>query len=94
MIVITLQDIFGLIILGLMIILFIVFLIVSVIKAWLDSIFKKNCYDCKHYEFYDTCGSGNYCKYKCNKKDRVDDEDMNSSIHYEKCDDFEKKEKE
>lgn len=91
MIVITLQDIFGLIIVGLMIILFIVSLIVLRIKAWLDSIFKKNCYDCKYYEFYDTCGSGNYCKYKCNKKDR---EDMNSSIHYEKCDDFEKKEKE
>ena len=88
MIVITISDIINFIIIGIVILI----IIINVIKSWLDSIFKKNCYECKHYEFYSTHGCGSDCDYKCYKKDRIDVEDMNSTAHYEKCDDFERKE--
>jgi hypothetical protein len=88
MIVITLKDIIGLIILGIFILIF----IISFIKAWLDSIFKKNCYECKHYKFYSTHSCGDSCDYKCYKKDRIDVANYNDTIHYEKCDDFDRKE--
>lgn len=88
MVVITISDIINFIIWGI----FIIVIIIMAIKAWLDTIFKKNCYECKHYGFYSTHSYGQYCDYKCYKKNRIDVNDLNDKEHYEKCDDFELKE--
>lgn len=88
MLVVTIDDILTLIIFGMFILIF----IIAFIKSCLDSIFKKNCYKCKYYNFYDTFSYGDNCKYKCYKKDRIDVENVNCRIHYEKCNDFEEKE--
>lgn len=84
MIVITFDDIMTLIILGI----FILIIIISFIKNWLDSIFKKNCFKCKYYKFHDTTSIGKI-KYRCKIKDRIDVVEHSSKTHYEKCNDFE-----
>ena len=44
---------------------FILFVITSLIKEKIDSMLKKNCYDCKHYILYDVDKYGNGCTFKC-----------------------------
>ncbi len=91
MIVITFDDIMTIIILAIIILLFIVNIISISIKDWINRKFKKNCYKCKHYEYYGT-NLGQDCNYKCYKHNRIDLVNVNSWEHFEKCDDFEEKE--
>lgn len=87
MIVITLDDILTLIVIGIFILIF----IVSIIKSWLDCVFKKNCCECKHWKFYSTHSCGDSCDYKCHKRNKIIVEKFHCTSHYEKCDEFEKK---
>ena len=79
---ITLGDIVGIIILGIVIIFGIFYILVNEIKK----IGKKNCYKCKYYELYNVASCGDGCWYKCIKYDRKDNcVSMNETEHYEKC---------
>ena len=44
---------------------FILFVITSLVKEKIDSMLKKNCYDCKHYILYDVDKYGDGCTFKC-----------------------------
>jgi len=69
----------------------ILFISFVLLKSKLDSIFKKNCYKCKHYNLFDVASVGDGCRYKCSKFDRIDHSGMNTRVHYEKCNEFESK---
>lgn len=87
MIVIDLSDIIAIFIILLIIIISIIMVIIETIKQ----IGKKKCYECKNYELYDVCSCGDGCRYKCIKKNRIDDVvSMNCKVHYEKCKESEK----
>lgn len=70
----------------------VLFILLILLKVKLDSIFKKNCYNCKHYGLFDVASVGGRCRYKCNKYNRFDSSDMNCYTHYEKCKEFDTKE--
>ena len=67
------------------------YLLVSAIKYKIDSKFKKNCYNCKHYELFDVASVGDCCRYKCTIKDKYDRHSMNGRSNFVKCEDFEDK---
>ena len=71
--------------------LFLLHLVVAIIKNKLDSKFKKNCFDCKHYNLFDVASCGNSCRYKCTLKDRYDYHNMNNKHKFVKCKEFESK---
>ena len=82
---ITLGDIIGIIILGLLFIGGIIYRIIIELRK----IGKKNCYKCKYYELYDVTSVGGYCRMQCKKHNRIDRTvDMNDCEHYEKCKDY------
>lgn len=92
MIVITLNDIIWLSIVALAVIVFIIWFIICLIKSWYDKMFKKNCFDCKHYYLQDVAGAGDCCWYNCkiHNEYHKDRHSMNDSYIYRKCKDFEK----
>jgi len=69
----------------------ILFVLYVLLKSKLYRIFKKNCYECKHYILFDVANVGDSCKYKCNEHNRIDRCGMNTSVHYKKCKEFEVK---
>ena len=69
-------------------------IVILAIKRKLDSRFKQNCYECKHYRLFDVASCGGKCRYKCIKKDRYDYCDINDDEKFIKCEDFEQKERE
>lgn len=88
MIVINLSD---LILIGIIAVLIIISILIYIIKSILNK-FKDNCYKCKHYSLYDVASFGDYCRYRCNKFDRIDEHHMNDSTNYVKCKEFTNKE--
>lgn len=71
---------------------FICWVVYIIISMFLNK-FKKNCYECKHYDLYDVAGAGDMCWYKCDlKEDRDTGTSMNTKCKYVKCKNFEKKE--
>ena len=67
---------------------FILFVITSLIKEKIDSMLKKNCYDCKHYILYDVDKYGSGCTFKCKLKNKCYHKDMNDNTNYVKCKEF------
>ena len=92
MLVITLDDIFSISFVIILIVLFIIWLIIIRIKAWYDVKFKKNCFECKHYYLQDVAGAGDCCWYNCriHSEYHKNRHSMNDNYFYVKCNDFER----
>lgn len=74
------------------VIIFIIWLLCIIVSSFLN-IFKKNCYECKHYELYNVASVGDMCWYKCNLKDEKDaGTSMNTRCRYVRCKNYENKE--
>ena len=69
-------------------------IVILAIKRKLDSRFKQNCYECKHYRLFDVASCGGRCRYKCSLKNRIDYNNINDDEKFIKCEDFEQKERE
>lgn len=65
--------------------------LISVIKRILDTIFKNNCYQCKHYELFDVASCGGKCRYKCRLKNTYYCPSMGDKVNLVKCKEFEQK---
>jgi len=74
-----------------LIILGVLVILITICIAKLESLFKKNCYNCKHYALFDTASLGYGCRYKCVKLCRIDKANINYRVHYERCKQFENK---
>lgn len=46
-------------------------IVILAIKRKLDSRFKQNCYECKHYRLFDVASCGGRCRYKCGLKNQI-----------------------
>ena len=92
MVVITLSDIIGLIVLGIFIVAIILYGLYLLISSFYDRKFKKNCFECKHYYLQDVAGAGDCCWYNCRLHNEYhkDRHSMNDKYMYRKCKDFEK----
>lgn len=78
------------IIAGLVILSIIVYTILSILLTAITNIFKKNCYECKHYYLKDVASYGDACWYGCDiNKDIHDQQTMNSKSAYRKCNKYE-----
>lgn len=89
MVIITIEDIIGIIFGILIIVSFAIFIFYSIINNWINKHFKKNCFDCKNYYLKDVAGAGDRCWYSCRKnKNIIDTHSMNDSYKYRKCKDF------
>ena len=94
----TLQDWFGIIILGGLIAFGIITLIINAITNLWNHIFKKNCFDCKHWHLGNVASYGDGCEYCCLKRKEISTFNryhhmisMNKRKFYTKCDQFESK---
>lgn len=65
--------------------------VIFAIKRIVESKFRQNCYECKHYQLFDVASCGNGCRYKCGLKGRYDNHNINNGIHFVKCKEFEQK---
>lgn len=92
MVVVTLSDIIGLIVLGIFIIAIILYGLYLIISSFYNRKFKKNCFECKHYYLQDVAGAGDCCWYNCriHNEYHKDRHSMNDKCMYRKCKDFEK----
>ena len=93
MFVYTIEDIIGIIVIAVLIIIFVISFIWCLIKRFIDKHFKNNCYDCKYWYLDNVAGAGGIGWYKCKKnyfKGTIEQE-FNDSEHYEKCSEFERK---
>lgn len=74
----------------------IVFVGVSLFIQWLIDLyhkyFRKNCFECKHWDLYDVASFGNGVRYKCSKTGYKNPcmIDCNLREYWMKCDEFEK----
>lgn len=68
-----------------------IYIAVEMVKGFIDSKIKKNCFECKYYILnnFDSVGLGR--EYKCILKDRVDYNNANDRVNLFKCDGFSKK---
>ena len=66
-------------------------IVILAIKRKLDSRFKQNCYECKHYRLFDVASCGGKCRYKCGLKNRIDYNNINDDEKFIKCNEFEQK---
>ena len=69
----------------------ILWLIILLIKAWFDSIFKKNCRKCKHCYLHSVAGYGGGTTYACDIKEKNRIIRTGIDNEYIKCSEFEKK---
>lgn len=92
MIVITLSDIIGLVVLGIFIFDIIFYGLYLVVFNFYNHKFKNNCFECKHYYLQDVAGAGDCCWYNCriHNEYHKDRHSMNDKCMYRKCKDFEK----
>ena len=67
------------------------FLIILFIKNKIDTKFKKNCFDCKHYKLHDVSSCGGSCRYKCILKNTYHKHSFNDRIKFTKCKEFKNK---
>lgn len=90
MIVVTISDILSIAILAITLGSFLIYLLYLIlIEPIIHKLFMNNCYKCKHWRFYSTRSFGDYCDYKCLKKDKKVEQNMNSKEHWCKCKDYE-----
>jgi hypothetical protein len=76
----------------LVIIILISWVIFIIIKSWFDKKFKRNCFNCIHYNLYNVASVGDGCRYKCDKFNRIDgSHSMNVKYKYVRCNGFESK---
>ena len=66
------------------------FLIILFIKDKIDTKFKKNCFDCKHYKLHSVSSCSNSCIYKCVLKNKCFKHNFNDRNKLIKCKDYEK----
>lgn len=94
MFVYTIQDILSLaeliLLVGLFLVL-IILIIIGFIKYKIESLYKKDCSECKHYKLHDVASFGDRCTYKCLKTGKTYDFYSVGGSRLEKCDLFEKK---
>lgn len=89
MIVVTISEVTGLILLGVIILLFLDTIIISIITSWFNKKFRQNCYECKHYYLKNVASFGDCCWYACDKDDSIEDrQSMNDRFMYRKCKEF------
>lgn len=87
MVIVTFSDLLIIVV----IIAFIIGFIIGRIKAWYDSKFKQNCFECKHYYLRNVAGAGDRCWYQCKLHSEFDDtHSFNDHYKYRKCKDFKK----
>lgn len=85
-------DLFELMPIIIITVLFVLWIIVTVVSSLLN-LFKKDCYKCKHYDLYDVASAGDLCWYKCDLKEERDvGTSMNTKCKYVRCKNFENKE--
>ena len=78
------------ILLPLIIFLSILFLLIILsIKYKIDRKFKKNCFECKHYELHSVTPFGGNCRYKCTLKNIYCNHNFNDRVKLTKCKEFE-----
>ena len=80
------------ILLPLIIFLSILFLLIILsIKYKIDVKFKKSCFKCKYYKLHDISSFGGVCRYKCTLKNIYCKHNLNDSVKFTKCKEFEMK---
>lgn len=92
-IIMTFDDIIGLVLLGILILI----VVIAIIKNCLDNfLYKigiyKNCHNCKYYKLKNSTSSGNTNWYECTKKNRIDELDYNTTTVYKVCMKYKKQE--
>ena len=91
MIVVTLSEVIGIVVIAAIII---ISIIVIIYESIMNKFFRKNCYECKYYKFYSADAPGSNCKYICKKTEEIDINGLNDRCKYRKCKNFIKKESE